>query len=165
MKALSVVFGCMVGLLSFAQAQRPFGDACLGTWTGTMYIYRQGAVKDSVPVRHTVARTADPNAWTWKTEYLSPKHPVVKDYVLRLKDPAKGIYVTDEGNGIELADHLFGNKLYSVFETQGIVLTATYELSGNQLIFEVTSGRKQAAASQEVTTFSVDNLQRVVFRR
>ncbi|SOD91764.1 hypothetical protein [Spirosoma fluviale] len=91
--------------------------------------------------------------------------PVVKDYTLRLKDAAKHEYVTDEGDGVVLADYLFGNKLYSVFETQGIVLTSTYELIGDKLIFEVTSGRKQAEPSQGVINYSVDNLQRVVFKK
>ena len=90
---------------------------------------------------------------------------MTKDYVLRLKDAAKNLYVTDEGGGIELTDHLFANKLYSVFETHDIVLTSTYELSGRELIFEVTSGKKQGVPNQEVTNYSVDNLQRVVFKK
>lgn len=165
MKKLFFALGFLLTLMQPSRAQQLFGDACLGTWTGTMYIYSQGSLKDSVPVRLTVTKTGQSDAWTWKTEYHSPKQPVVKDYILRLRDAAKGQYVTDEGGGLELTDYLFGNKLYSVFETQNITLTSTYELRGDELIFEVTSGRKQLAGSQEVSTFSVNNLQRVVFRR
>jgi hypothetical protein len=146
-------------------AQNAFTDACLGTWKGTMYIYSRGTLKDSVSVRLTVAKTEKPNAWTWKTEYLSPKMPMVKDYVLRLKDASKNIYVTDEGDGIELVDYLFNNKLYCVFETHNVLLTSSYELRGNELIFEVTSGKKETATNQEVINYPVDNLQRVVFRK
>ena len=91
---------------------------------------------------------------------------MVKDYVLRTRDAAKGLYLTDEGGGVELMDYLFGNKLYSVFETSNIVLTATYELrSPNELVFEVTSGKKVSEGSPDVINYSVDNLQRVIFKK
>lgn len=158
---------CFLALSPFLIAQNSFIEGCLGNWKGTMYIYGRGALKDSVSVTLTVAKTADADAdaWTWKTEYLSPKMPMVKDYVLRLKDAAKGHYITDEGGGVELMDYLFNHKLYCVFETAGVMLTSTYELRGNELIFEVTSGRKQTGDNQPLTNFSVDNLQRVVFRK
>lgn len=154
-----------LALWNATQAQNSFTDGCLGTWKGTMYIYSKGILKDSVPVRLTVAKTASPDAWTWKTEYLSTKLPMVKDYMLRLKDAATNKYVTDEGGGIELTDYLFGNKLYSVFETNGVLLTSTYELRGNDLIFEVTSGKKQPSSADAVINHPVNNLQRVVFRK
>jgi len=146
-------------------AQTLFGDACLGKWEGTMYIYSRGVLKDSVAVRLTVAKTKVPSTWMWKTEYLSPKLPMVKDYTLRLKDAATNAYVTDEGGGLELTDYLFGNKLYSVFETSGVLLTSSYELLSDRLVFEVTSGKKEPVLHPDVGTFSVANLQRVVFRR
>lgn len=142
-----------------------FPDACIGTWKGTMYMYKHGTLKDSVPVRLTIAKHMELNAWAWKTEYLSAQRPAVKDYVLRLKDAAKNLYVTDEGGGLELTDYLVGNKLYSVFETGGFLLTSSYELIGERLIFEVTSGKKETATHPEVATYSTDNLQRVVFER
>ena len=130
-----------------------------------MQIYRAGVVKDTVPVKFTVAKTAAPDAYTWKTEYLSPKMPLTKDYVLRLKDAAKGVYITDEGGGVELLNYQFGDKLYNVFETGGVMLTATYELRGKELIFEVTAGKKPADAKQDVIDYPVNSLQRVVFRK
>ena len=142
-----------------------FPDACIGTWKGTMYMYKHGTLKDSVQVRLTVAKHTDPNAWAWKTEYLSAHRPAVKDYVLRLKDAAKNLYVTDEGGGLELTDYLVGNKLYSVFETGGFLLTSSYELLGDHLIFEVTSGKKETATHSEVATYATDNLQRVIFEK
>ncbi len=146
-------------------AQTTFVDGCLGVWKGTMYIYSRGNLRDSVSVRLTVAKTDKPDAWVWKTEYLSPKMPMVKDYVLRLRDASKNTYITDEGGGIELNDYLFNNKLYCVFETSNILLTSTYELRGNELIFEVTSGKKSEPSTKEVINYPVDNLQRVVFRK
>lgn len=154
-----------LGIWQQLPGQPLFGNRCLGVWEGTMFIYSHGELKDSVAVRLTVAQTADPHAWTWKTEYLSEKLPMVKDYTLRLKDQTKNLYVTDEGEGLELQDHLFGDKLYCVFETEGILLTSTYELIGDRLIFEVTAGKILPGSVQQVTNYSVNTLQRVVFKK
>lgn len=142
-----------------------FPESWEGLWNGTMFIYSKGVLKDSVETKLTIAKTQDAKIWTWKTEYLSPKMPMVKDYTFRLKDASKNLYVTDEGNGLELSDYLFGNKLYSVFETEGYLLTATYEMLGENLIFEVTSGKKDITTAQNINVFSVDNIQRVVYKR
>jgi hypothetical protein len=153
-------------LITFYSHSQPvlFGDKCIGRWEGTMHIYSKGVLKDSVAVRHTVEKLTA-TSWTWKTEYLSPTMPLVKDYVLRTPDPTQNKYITDEGGGLELTDYLFGNKLYSVFETHEVLLTSTYEIIGDTLIFEVTSGKKEPASHPEVLTFSTSNLQRVVFKR
>lgn len=144
-----------------AEAQIPFGNRCLGNWSGTMYLYNHGQLRDSVAVTHVVAATANPQEWTWRTDYLSDKMPMTKDYLLRLRDPAKGIYEVDERDGIVLYEYLFADKIYSVFETQGVLLTSTYELRGKELIFEVTSGKKISTDS-EVISYTVEHLQRVV---
>lgn len=146
------------------KAQTLFAERCIGKWQGIMYIYGKGQLKDSVPVELLVEKTATPNTWTWKTSYLSKTMPAVKDYKLILKDSATQTYVTDENDGIELMDYHFINKLYSIFETHDVVLTSSYELQGNYLTFEVTSGKK-LDGMKEVTNYSVQNLQRVVFKK
>ncbi len=62
-------------------------------------------------------------------------------------------------------DYLFNNKLYSIFETQGVFLTSSYELRDKDLIFEVTSGKKTSTTDQQINNYSVDNLQRVIFKK
>ena len=153
------------GIIQNGISQNSFIAGCIGTWKGKMYIYNKGNLKDSVEVRLTVGKTNKPDEWSWKTEYLSAKMPMVKDYILRLKDASTNTYITDEGNGIELVDYLFNNKLFCVFETHNFVLTSTFELLENELIFEVTSGKKGANSNQEVINYPVENLQRVVFKK
>ena len=163
MKSIFLIFLIILTLNSiYAQS---FPDQCVGTWKGTMHLFNRGSLKDSVKVILTVAKTGQPAEWVWKTEYLSEKLPMTKDYTLRLKDADKNIYVTDEKNGIELTDYLFNNKLYSIFETEGIFLTSSYELRAKELIFEVTSGKKIPIADRPVINYSVDNLQRVVLKK
>ncbi|MEM6806338.1 MAG: hypothetical protein AAF696_33375 [Bacteroidota bacterium] len=146
-------------------AQTSFPEKCMGIWEGHMYIMAKGQIRDSVGIIFTVAETEDPKAWTWRTQYLSETYPMTKDYVLRLKDEEKQTYLTDEGDGIVLYDYLFGDKLYSVFETEGILLTSSYELVGEHLVFEVTSGKALSTEKGEVNNFSVDYVQRVVLSR
>ena len=159
-------FYTLIFLFSFTSifAQTSFPEKCLGIWTGTMHIYSRGSLVDSVPIKLNVTRTNAPDTFIWKTEYLSTKNPMVKDYKLVISDIGKGVFKTDEGDGIFLIDYLFGNKLYSVFETQGILLTSTYEWLENQIIFEVTSG-KELQTTNGVKSYSVLNLQKAVLRK
>ena len=156
-----MLWGCVP--FSSLHAQELFADQCVGTWEGMMLIYANGHVRDSVQVTFTAEPTDTAGVWTWKTAYHSPTRPMVKDYLLRLVDSTTQQYATDEGDGIVLHDYLFGHKLYSVFETSGILLTASYERVGEHLIFEVTSGKKLDEA--EVSNYSVTHVQRVVLTR
>lgn len=160
------IFLCLfiISISTFVFAQDNFADKCIGKWGGIMYIYGKGQLKDSVSVELDVQKLVDLDIWTWKTSYLSKTMPMVKDYKLKLIDKLTQTYSTDENNGIELMDYYFNNKLYSVFETHGVMLTSSYELNGDQLIFEVSSGKK-ITEDKEVTNYSVLNLQRVVFKR
>ena len=154
-----------VFLFCLNTSAQSFPDKCAGKWSGTMYMYKHGVIRDSVKVVLTISKMRDVPAWSWKTEYLSDKMPMTKDYILRLKDAAKQWYITDEGGGVELNDYVFGNKLYTVFETEGVMLTSSYELINDKLVFEVTSGKKIVGSNNGITNYSVENLQRVELRR
>jgi hypothetical protein len=155
---------CILVSWFYLNGQTSFPEKCLGIWTGTMHIYNRGSLVDSVFIKLNVTRTNAPDTFVWKTEYLSEKFPLIKDYKLVISDAGKGVFMTDEGDGIILMDYLFENKLYSVFETQGILLTSTYEWLGNQIIFEVTSG-KELETTYGVKSYSVLNLQKAVLRK
>jgi len=141
-----------------------FPERCLGTWEGTMYIYKFNTVVDSVKVKFTAARTDTEGTYTWKTEYLSPTRPMVKDYKLVVDNLNEGKYILDEGDGVELIEYNVDNKLYSLFEVQDIYLTSTTELVGDKLIFEVTSG-KRVEEKKGITNYSYTNVQRVILSR
>jgi hypothetical protein len=159
-----VLLICFLFVYNASPAQLLFGDRCIGTWKGMMHIFQLGKLRDSVEVKLTVVKDAT-HVWTWRMEYLSAKMPMTKDYKLKLKDGDKNLYVTDEGEGFELTDYLVGNKLYSIFETQGVMLTASYELRGEQMIYEVTSGKKETVTHPQVTTFGTTSVQRVNLTR
>lgn len=147
-----------------ASGQPAFPDRCLGVWEGTMYIYGKGVLRDSVRVRRTIRRI-DTASWTWRTDYLSDKMPATKDYVLRRRDAAGTEFVVDESGGVEIPMYRTGDRLYSVFETSGILLTAAEELTPAGLLFEVVSARRSGKPDAPVGTFQVGAVQRVLLQR
>ena len=130
-----------------------------------MYIHKLGNVIDSFPCVLTINTLKPDSVWQWKTEFLSPKMPVVKDYLLKLKDAARGVYITDEGEGIELLNYVFGNKMFSQFETSGFFLTATYEWVGDEIIYELTSASKVKRPFNDVINYNISTLQKVIFKK
>ena len=148
-----------------AQSAPSFPDQCIGTWKGMMYIYAYGNLRDSVQVELSVAKIDD-NSWKWRTDYISEKMPVTKDYIMRLDPKSANTFLLDEGEDIVLTNYLTGSKLYSNFETEGILLGSSYEFMEGDLVFEVTSGKKLNEAEESgVTNFSVDFVQRVVLKK
>jgi hypothetical protein len=157
---------CLICVLAclMTEAQTLFPDRCLGVWEGTMYIHAKGVLRDSVRVRRTIRRL-DSASWTWRTDYLSEKMPATKDYVLRRRDSSSNEFVVDEGGGVEIPGYLTGQRLYSVFETAGFLLTAAEELTPEGLLFEVVSARRSGKPDAPVGTFQVGSVQRVLFVR
>lgn len=166
MKKIRLVLSTSVLLVILcACATAQFPQSWSGTWKGTMHIYRSGKLVDSVDVTHIIKPSDRAGSYVWRTEYRSAMNPMVKDYVLRTKDAEKGIYVIDEGEGLELISYLMGGRLFSTFEVKGIMLTANYEMKGSELVFEVTSGKKDSATGGGVINYAVTSLQRVVLRK
>ena len=90
---------------------------------------------------------------------------MTKDYTMKSVDIVKGVYATDEGEGVLLDTYLIDHTLFNVFEVEGILLTATYRLLGDEINFEVTSGKKGKIVAGGVTNFTVNFVQRVRLRR
>lgn len=147
-------------LLSSASYKDLFPTACEGTWKGTLMIYAQGSLKDSIPSTFTVGRIDD-STWTWRTEYHASQ-PIVKDYVLKLSDANTGHYILDEKNGIDLDAHRVGPSLYSMFEVEEKVLTSTYTLlDKNKLLFQITFGVPDAEKTgNDITNYKITTVQK-----
>ena len=139
-------------------------DRMTGDWHGYLQIWAAGEKKDSVRVRLSI-KSNGKETWQWRMEYFSEKNPAVKDYIIRVKDKAKQVYITDEGGGIELEDYAFGDKMYSLFETNGYWLTSTQELKNGKLVFEVTSGKKSNTLPEGITNYTVSSMQQAVLTK
>lgn len=160
MKPIIVLLCMFLSQLTFGQ--QGFLSQCEGVWSGTMSIYTQGEKMPNGPVvTFTVKTIIKDSSWTWRTDYDSKKYGrMSKDYTLNVKDASKGHYLLDEGDGILLDYQLSGNKMHAVFEVEDLLLGATYELTKDQLIFEVYSSPKSSDTTQ-VVSHRVQNVQRV----
>lgn len=161
-KFISLIF-----LIIFSQylfSQDTYLSQWIGYWEGDLYIYSKGEIKDTVPSILTITKTDNPDVFIWKTVYKAPDKDIVKDYKMIAQDSIPNMYILDEGDGIELEVYKFGNKLYSVFEVQGNLLTSLYELKDNKLIFEIISGTK-IDETEGLTNYSVSFMQKVSYRR
>lgn len=63
------VFFLMILVSGNVCSQQNFGIKCVGNWKGTMHIYNQGILTDSVPVILEV-RQQDDSVCRWKMHYL-----------------------------------------------------------------------------------------------
>ena len=82
-----------------------------------------------------------------------------------LPDSNSNYYILDEGEGLELRSYAVGNALFSNFAVQGSLLTSRYVLEGDELIFEITSGRIRDTTANDIINYSVPILQRSVLER
>jgi hypothetical protein len=165
MKNCLLIVFLLVASITSASSQ-PFPQRCEGTWKGTMYIWSKGTLVDSVGIVFTVQPMLnEAGVWIWRTEYISEKMPMTKNYTLRQNQNQFNEFWMDEGDGVLLTNYVFGNKMYSSFKVEKSWLTASYELVDKQLIFEVTSGEVSKVKSKGVTNYSCDFLQRVVLTK
>lgn len=162
-----IVVGLVFSFGLFVQlAAQSFPERCEGRWQGMMQIWSKGVLMDSVGIVFTVQPFAgEAGRWNWKTEYISEKMPLTKNYTLIEKSEQSNEYLMDEGDGVVLTNYVFGNKMYSLFKVGKIWLTASYEFVAEYLIFEVTSGNKTNEKSKGVENYSFDFLQRVVLKK
>lgn len=165
MKIPKLILFCLLILCilpTAGHAQVDFAAQCEGHWKGKLMIYANGILRDSVNITLDIS-PIDGTNWIWKTSYHSEQYPMVKDY--KMISEGGQVYIMDEGNEIELINYLFGDKLYCIFETEEVLLTSSYELVEDRLIFEVTSGKMNAEERGGVRNYPVSHVQRAVLRK
>ncbi len=138
-------------LLSFStiasiQAQKTstFPDTWSGQWTGDLEIYSGTGLLQKVPMALNIQPTDSSSVYTWELIYGSGDKQSVRPYKLMVVDREKGQYLIDENNSIILQGYLLGGKFYNRFKVGDNLLLTTTELLGDNLIFEVISGKSDA---------------------
>lgn len=156
-----LIFTLFTSMQVTAQIFSP--NRCIGSWEGKLYIFGNGIVVDSVTVSLDVKKEQE-HVWQWHLKYLSEKAPIEKNYKFKSIDTSKHFYIIDEGNGTELNVAVAGNKAFTVFGIDALILTSTYTLENNQLIFEVTSSKREEG-QKDVVNYKTVAVQHVVFKR
>jgi hypothetical protein len=173
----------IIAALSLALAPRAhaqparFPDAWLGRWSGTLVTFgAPDSVRNRVPVTLRIAREDTGSALTWRTVFDADTVRGLRDYRLVVRDAARGLYATDERNGLLLDETYIAGALVSVFQVGGRVLESRYSLRGDTLTHDITwwsatptaTMRGEGANSEagmEMRTFRVEGRQQAVMTR
>jgi hypothetical protein len=154
-----------------------FPDDWMGVWEGNLHIYRQQQIIQSVPMIIENLPTDTVDVYTWGLTYITDNLKSRKPYVLRTADKSQGHYIIDEKNGILLDGYVIGNKFVCNFEVMTNRLTSVYEITEDQLIFEIiVTGIKEKTISplndknepnnnNEVKTYPVISYQKAILTR
>jgi hypothetical protein len=160
------------------RAQQRFPDAWAGRWVGTLTTYSSpDSVRNSIPISlQIVPLESDPTSFSWRTIFNADTVRGLRPYRLIVENAAKGLYATDEGNGVLLDETWIAGVLTSVFQVQTRVLHSRYSVQGDTLTHELswwntapTRSVKGAGANSEggaeVRSFRVQGMQRSVMVR
>lgn len=130
---------CVVGC-GVASAQS-FPQSWQGTWRGTLRIHNANGVAQTVPMAVEIAPTADSLRYTFALIYGEDTAKGRRPYELVVANRAKGHFVLDEKNSIKIDAYFMAGRLLSEFTVQGTRLISSYERRGDELIFEIISGK------------------------
>lgn len=167
---LLLTLGC------FTAAAQSFPQSWQGYWRGTLQIHTAKGVAQTVPMAVEIAPTADSLRWRFALIYGEDTAKGRRAYDLLILDRAAGRYLTDENNGILLDDYYLDGRLLSQFTVQGTRLISSFERRGDELIFEIISGKdaptrtsggqkKGAEDIPPVQSFPLGSWHRAVLRR
>lgn len=159
------IFVIILSISNNLFAQKTFPKEFIGVWEGKMQIYKNGEIKDSVNTRQTIAESSEPDTWIWRTDYFSKLDTIVKDYLLKVIDKEKNHYAIDEQDGISLDCVLHQNKLFSSFSVQGNILTTSYQIIEDKLVFEVIMAYKVESEKGQVKSFLPSIYQKSILKK
>lgn len=168
--------GLLLTACCFTATAQSFPRNWQGTWRGTLQIHTANRVVQTVPMAVEIAPTADSTRYTFALIYGEDTAKGRRPYELVVVDRAKGHYVFDEKNSIRLDAYLMDGRLLSEFTVQGTRLISSYERRGDELIFEIISGKDAPVSTTggqkiggedvpPVQSFPIGTWHRAVLRR
>ncbi len=117
-------------------AQNPI-EPWLGEWTGTLEIYNQKGLSQTVAMELNIAQLTD-SSWTWQIVYGAGESRQERNYeLLATREP--GQYLIDEKNSIKLDLSLIKNGFFSFFQVGKSKLLISYELNEGTIHFRTHS--------------------------
>lgn len=132
-------------------AANGFPDDYFGIYKGELEIYTERGNYE-IPMEFQLLPTDSLGRYTYTLVYGAEAERQERPYSLLEIDAAKGEYLVDEHNGILLDSKVIGNKIYSLFEVQGNLLTTFMTFSEDHLLFEITFAARSKARISKVET-------------
>ena len=127
-------------------AKQKFPESWFGEWTGTLEIFNNKGLSQSIPMTCLMSKTNEAGVYNWNIIYGEDRVKGLRPYLLRTIDAAKGQYLCDEMNTIKMESYLLGNKLFCSYIVAGNWITSTYEKQGDKMIFEIIFGKEKTVS-------------------
>ncbi|WNJ15933.1 hypothetical protein [Pontibacter sp. G13] len=150
-----IIFSMLIGL-SNIQAQT-LSSSWYGSWMGTLEIYSDTGITQSLKMELTISPTDSTGIWDWTILYHLEEKDERKYQLIAVGSP--GQFQIDEQNSIILDLQAFGDFMISRFVVNNTMLSISYRLSGENLLFEVISGPEN---SPRVTGQEVEFVERIL---
>jgi hypothetical protein len=168
MRALFILF-----LSSFAYGQG-IPNEWLGSYGGTMEIYNQKGLQQTIGVNFDLNIMDRHNYWTYNMSYVDLKNNDVvstKSYKILYNEDSKTLWM-DEGDSLLIEMSFLGNCLYDHFELREMFFNSSLCQQEKNLLFEITGGQSKPTytsplieeAEGTVQTMRIDFLQRVLLK-
>jgi hypothetical protein len=150
----------LAGMTSEAQPKETavFPQAFFGIYKGTLQIEGESG-SSTYPMEFHLLPTDSSRVYRYTLIYGEGESRQVRDYSLLEINKDKGMYVVDEQNGILLDDKVVGNRMYSLFEVQGTLLTTFITFETDHMIFEIVAARGE---NKKTSGGQTDSIPRVI---
>ena len=127
-------------------AKEKFPESWFGEWTGTLDIFNNKGLSQTIPMTCLMSKTSEAGVYNWNIIYGEDRVKGLRPYLLRTIDAAKGQYFCDELNSIKMESYLLGNKLFCSYTVAGNWITSTYEKQGDKMVFEIIFGKEKTVS-------------------
>lgn len=154
----------------------PFPKSWIGNWQGTLEIFKENQVVQTVPMALEIQEIDSSDNIGWAIIYGEDKVAGRRPYELETIDASKGQYRIDEKNTIFLESYFYRDKLLCWYEVMGNQILSTYEKNESAVIFEIIFGdtepvsvtgdqKHEGEDIPAVSTFPIGGYQRAVLTR
>ncbi len=114
----------------------------VGCWAGMLSIDGISGQQE-IPMKLDIRSRKNSDTLEWNIIYGKDEEIGLRAYLLIPLDVDNGQFIIDENNGILLDALYSNNRLVSQFEVAENLLTSSYEIRGNEIVFEIVVCKKK----------------------
>lgn len=118
-----------------------FPQTWVGKWRGSLNVWTMPNRYQRIPMVIEIKPTADTSRYSLITSFGADTLKGGANYEIVRVNPQRGIYQIDQKNSVKMDAFFIGNRLVCEFVAGGVRFITSYERQGENMIFEVISGR------------------------
>lgn len=161
---LLFIFPSSYSVLGQSSEVKQFPQEYFGKYKGLLEINTVMGMQ-KVPMELWIQPTDSIGKYDYVIIYGEGDKRQQRDYNLVAKDEKTGTYLIDENNGILLEAKVFENRLYSLYEVSGNLLTTFITFEEGQLLFEITVASTEKALETKESEEGIEVVSYPVFTR